>query len=84
MSIRRGTKRYQIITHSRDSGTDEKLEYYTIAKATSESRQYRLDDYYDGVIIYDLVLNRIVREYGCFPESSRPSESPDLIMGYGF
>lgn len=67
-------KRYQIITYSRDSGVDEKLEYKTLSEAKEAARPYRNDSYYEGVIIYDLKKWKIVAEYGYFPDGARPIE----------
>lgn len=64
--------RYQIITYSKDSGTDEKLDYKTLAEARKASRDYKHDSYYQGVIIYDLKLWRVIDEYGYFPDGQDP------------
>lgn len=65
-------KRYQIITYSVDSGSDEKQEYTTQARAASASRKYRQDKYYDGVMIFDLWRKHIVKTWGNWPANACP------------
>lgn len=65
-------KRYQIVTYSRDSGENEKLEYETIAEAYKVARRYMRDKYYSGVMVWDKKTQSIKEIFGYFPNAAMP------------
>lgn len=66
--------RYSVITYSRDTGADEKMDYGSLAAADRAARSYTdgFDGSYDGAVVFDRKQGRSVREYGVFPERARP------------
>lgn len=63
--------RYQIITYSPDTGTDERQEARTIKDAKKMLRMHRQET---GAIIYDLDRWRIVYQRGYWPAGALPIE----------
>lgn len=60
-------KRYEIITHSYDSGIDQKESTYTIQEAKAIIKEYlKTDDYYDSAAIYDYKLKKVIALYNGF------------------
>lgn len=63
---------YQVITYSKDSGTDEKLDYRRKADAVRAAREYLKDPYYSGVCVWDLTRRYIAAMFGDMPDDARP------------
>lgn len=56
-------KKYLVITHSADSGWDEKRDYSKIGEARKAAREYLADKYYDEAIIVNTETNGAIAEY---------------------
>lgn len=68
---------YQVITYRADEGADEKLAYSTPAAACRAAQSYvaeGFEDSYDAAIVYDTVNQRVVEQFGRFPDKARPAE----------
>lgn len=64
-------KRYEIITHSYDSGVDQKESTHTIQEAKAIIKEYlEADDYYDSAAIYDYKLNKVIALYNGFNQET--------------
>lgn len=64
--------RYQVDTYSWDSGADEKMEYADKAIAIRVARSYVDGLDYDGALVYDIKVHRIVFLHGNFPDGALP------------
>ena len=62
-------KRYEIITHSYDSGIDQKESTYTIQEAKAIVKEYLSDNYYDSAAIYDYKSQKIIALYNGFNQN---------------
>ena len=62
-------RRYEVITHSYDSGVDQKENTYTIQEAKAIIKDYlTTDDYYDSAAIYDYKTKKIIALYNGFSQ----------------
>jgi len=61
-------KRYEVITHSFDSGVDQKEATHTIQEAKAIVKEYLSDSYYDSAAIYDYKHEKVVALYNGFSQ----------------
>lgn len=58
--------RYQVVTYSDDCGSDDKMEYITLAEAKAQCKYYIKFEEEDAAAIYDHKIGKVVALYNGF------------------
>lgn len=53
-------RRYQVVTYSRDIGSDEHMDYITLKQAVREAKKYRKSEEFAAVYDYDSKIAYVV------------------------